>query len=215
MMEPLAIATVSVALRSLLENGIVEHSISGYIGGDAIVTVQPPQRIRTGSDERAQLNLFMYQASQRGLTPISRFQGAESSEIPARRTTQRTLEMNYVVSVYGAQDLQMELLLGCAQHVLHSHATLTTEILTRTLTAAASVAGGMASPVTAALAQSDSAKGIKCVQLTQQILPLADSHSLWAMLQAPFRPCLLYKATATLTPPTQLAASLSGTEEAA
>lgn len=103
MSSALAIAAVTAFLKSLLENGLVDEGVNASIGGDAVVSVLPPDRITTGSDERPQLNLFLHQA-----TPHASLRSGE-------RSGQRTmlgLDLHYLLTAYGAQDLQIEILLA-------------------------------------------------------------------------------------------------------
>src|SRR5205085_388825 len=94
---------------SVLENGLVDRGVSGNVGADAIVSAMAPDRIETGSEERAQLNLFLYQIKPKGMDYGRRFTPAPddrwASDAPA-------FELNYLISAYGAEDLQAELLLG-------------------------------------------------------------------------------------------------------
>lgn len=47
----LSIAAVTAVLKTRLENELVNHSFIANIGSDVIVSVLPPDRIATGSDE--------------------------------------------------------------------------------------------------------------------------------------------------------------------
>ena len=55
----LAIATVSAVLKSLLDNRLAEQGVAATVG-DVSVTALPPDRISVGTEERSQLNLFLY-----------------------------------------------------------------------------------------------------------------------------------------------------------
>ena len=63
MTTTLAIAAITAVLKHLLENGLAESDVTASIGGDVIVSALPPDRATTGADERAQLNVFLYQAT--------------------------------------------------------------------------------------------------------------------------------------------------------
>ena len=61
MSTALAIAGVTAVLRDLLNDGLINHNISGLLGSSVTVSVQAPDRVVTGSTpEASQLNLFMY-----------------------------------------------------------------------------------------------------------------------------------------------------------
>src|SRR5688500_3743862 len=73
MSTALAIASVTAVLKSLLENRLMELGAPASVG-DVTVTALPPDRITTGTDERSQLNLFLYRVS-----PNTRWRRAESN----------------------------------------------------------------------------------------------------------------------------------------
>ncbi|MDB9530751.1 Pvc16 family protein, partial [Nodularia spumigena CS-1038] len=63
MSTALSIVAVTAVLKDLLENGLVSDSITAGVG-DVLVSALPPDLIKVGSDERAQLNFFLYQVRQ-------------------------------------------------------------------------------------------------------------------------------------------------------
>ncbi len=65
MTNALTIAAVTAVLKDLLENSLVSDFIATSMG-DVTVTALPPDRISVGADERAGLNLFLYQVTQIG-----------------------------------------------------------------------------------------------------------------------------------------------------
>ena len=82
-MHALHLASVTAVLKHRLENGLVECGIPGAIGGDVIVSTLPPDRIAVTSEERAQLNLFLYQAApQTGLTGTGWRRSDDSGRTP-------------------------------------------------------------------------------------------------------------------------------------
>ena len=65
MSNALAIASVTRVLQDLLNNGLVDHDVTGAIGGNVTVTALPPDRIlgQPGTPENSQLNLFLHQVT--------------------------------------------------------------------------------------------------------------------------------------------------------
>ena len=110
MSSALAIASVTAFLKNLLENGLVDEGINASIGGDAVVSALPPDRITTGTDERPQLNLFLHQ-----VTPHTGLRPRERSD----RRALLGLDLHYLLTAYGAQDFQIEILLGYAAQVMN------------------------------------------------------------------------------------------------
>ena len=63
MSSALAIASVTRVLKDLLNDGVIDHDISGSVGGNVTVSALPPDRIDvTPTNTESRLNLFMYQA---------------------------------------------------------------------------------------------------------------------------------------------------------
>src|SRR5215471_9597368 len=60
MSTALALASVTALLKDLLENGFASAGVTAKIGGDATVSALPPDRVTSGGDEKAQLNVFLY-----------------------------------------------------------------------------------------------------------------------------------------------------------
>ena len=60
MSTALALASVTALLKDLLENGLASAGVTAKIGGDATVSALPPDRVGSGADEKAQLNVFLY-----------------------------------------------------------------------------------------------------------------------------------------------------------
>ena len=60
MSNALAIASVTAVLKDLLDNAVIDHSLSTVVGDRVTITALPPDRIRAGGNEIVQLNLFLY-----------------------------------------------------------------------------------------------------------------------------------------------------------
>jgi hypothetical protein len=112
MSSALAIAAVTAALKDLLNDGLMDHDLSTV--GSFSVTAQPPDRVTTGTTELNQLNLFLYQ-----VTPNP---GWRNANLPARdnkgariSNPPLALDLHYLLSAYGSQDLNAEVLLGYAR----------------------------------------------------------------------------------------------------
>jgi Pvc16 N-terminal domain len=115
----LTIASVTAVLKNLLENTVVSRGVTSAVGGDITVTAVSPDRITAGGDEKPQLNLFLYQ-----ITPASML-----------RAPGLSLELYYLITAYGAQDYQAEILLGHAVQTMVEHQHLTGDTIQKTLAA--------------------------------------------------------------------------------
>src|SRR5258708_3744415 len=126
MSSPLAIAAVTAAIKDLLNDGLLNNDLSSV--GSFTVTSLPPDRISTGQSEPNQLNVFLYQ-----VTPNSGWRNAmlPSHDGAGARLTNPplALDLHFLVTAYGADDLNAEILLGYAMHLLHGCPVLTRQQL--------------------------------------------------------------------------------------
>ena len=182
----LSIAAVTAVLKHLLENGLAGRNVTSQLGGDVMISALPPDRIPSGSDERAQLNIFLHQ-----VTPHSALQlGRAGARSPL------SVELHYLITAYGAQDFQSEILLGHAIDILHEHAQLDAETVRTSLAALASGADRRVVPPTlVTVATSDVADHVEGMRITPEFLGGEDISRLWSALQARFRPSATYKVT--------------------
>ena len=173
----LTIASVTAVLKNLLENTVVSRGVSSAVGGDIVVSAVPPDKINLG-DEKPQLNLFLYQ-----VTPAS-----------VLRAPGLSLELYYLITAYGAQDFQAEILLGHAVQTLVEHQHLTGETIQKTL---AALGGGKstrsAQPTLTALSASNLGSSVAALEVRPQFLDADTLGKLWSALQAKYRPSVTYR----------------------
>ena len=190
MSSALAIASVTAFLKSLLESGLVDEGINASIGGDAMVSALPPDRITTGTDERPQLNLFLHQ-----VTPHTGLRPRERSD----RRALLGLDLHYLLTAYGAQDFQIEILLGYAAQVMNRTPIVRRDVLRSTLsTLASSDNGGISTPTLQALAGFDLDTQVDQIEVRPQYLNGEELSRIWSTLQARYRPSLAYKVSMVL-----------------
>src|SRR5438067_457520 len=104
MSSALAIAAVTAVLKNLLDNRLIEQGVAATLG-DVTVSAQPPDRISVGADEKSQLNLFLYR-----LTPNTGWRKTDSRNGNGHGPS-LALDLHYLLTAYGEQDLQAEILL--------------------------------------------------------------------------------------------------------
>jgi hypothetical protein len=196
----LALASVTAVLKDLLENGLATLGITSALGGDASVSAMPPDRVPSGADERAQLNLFLY-----AVTPHTGLRAAHVGRDPApergaeRRATPLVLDLHYLLTAYGAQDFQAELLLGHTMTLLHGRPTLERSVLRSTLASLSTAADNrIVPPALAALAASDLPDRVERLTIIPAFPPFDEMAKLWSVLQARYRPSAAYKVSAVL-----------------
>jgi len=195
MAGPFAIAAVTAVLKDLLNDGLANHDLSAL--GNVLVTALPPDRIPvTNADEQSQLNLFMYQ-----VTPN---QGWRNVALPSRGAAGErlsnpplALDLRYLLTAYGKEQLHAEALLGYAMQLLHEHPVLTREAINATLKPA--LPAGVTLPSGIGLvAVSDLADQVELVKITQTHLDAEEMSRLWSAMQAKYRPSAVYHLSVVL-----------------
>lgn len=191
----LAIAAVTAALKDLINDGLLDHDLSTV--GNFLVTSQPPDRITTGTTEANQLNLFLYQ-----ITPNL---GWRNVDLPARdqsgarlRNPPLALDLHFLLSAYGSEDLNAEVLLGFAMQVLHENPVLAREQLRIALGPPPPLDGNLLPGPFGSLSAADLADQVELIKITPEFLSAEELSKLWTAMQARYRPSMSYLATVVL-----------------
>lgn len=187
MSSALALASVTAVIKDLLENGLATGAVTSKLGGDAAVSALAPDRVPSGADERAQLNLFLYLVTPHpGLRADAR-RGDRGS---------LSLDLHYLLTAYGPQDLQTEILLGHAIQLLHETPTLERERIRDSLKAMSRTRDRrVLAPPLAALAASELADHVDRLKIEATFLSTEEMSKLWSALQAKYRPSATYKVS--------------------
>ncbi|MBL0163867.1 MAG: DUF4255 domain-containing protein [Xanthomonadales bacterium] len=187
MSNALAIAAVTAALKDLVGNGLLGLDLSSI--GSVTVSALPPDRIATGQTEPNQLNLFLYQ-----VTPNT---GWRNRALPARDGSGArignpplALDLHYMLTAYGAQDLSAEALLGFAMQFLHETPMLSRAQLRTVL--------GPPTPPFGNLSALSIADQIEWLKITPQFLGAEELSKLWTAMQARYRPSMAYQVSVVL-----------------
>jgi hypothetical protein len=199
MSHTLSLVAVTAVLKDLLENGLVNDSITASVG-DVIVTALPPDRISVGTDERAQLNLFLYQVTQnRNADWIAQeIRGKRSSPLKEIRSTNPSLalDLHYLLTAYGAKDFQSELLLGYAMQLLHETPVLTYNAMETALKNASAVStSSVLSQALSSASISELAKDIGQIKISPEFFNMEETSKLWSALQTNYRPSSAYRVS--------------------
>jgi len=198
MSNALAIASVTRVLQDLLNNGLVDHDVTGAIGGNVTVSALPPDRIlgQPGTPESSQLNLFLHQ--------VSPNQGWRAADLPTRDTNGTpvsnsllALNLHYLLTAYGAEELHSEILLGYAMQLLHETPVLSRAAIRTALTAPA-VNGTILPPAFQAVAASDLADQVELIKIVPANLGTDDMSKLWTAMQSHYRPTAAYEVSVVL-----------------
>jgi hypothetical protein len=190
MSSALALASVTAIVKDLLENGLASGAVTSKIGGDATVSALSPDRIPSGADERAQLNLFLYL-----VTP---HQGLRADARGSLRGA-LALDLHYLLTAYGAQDFQTEILLGHAIQLLHETPVLERDRIRETLkTISHTRDRRVVGAARAALGASPLADEVERLKIEPTFLGTEEMSKLWSALQARYRPSATYRVSAVI-----------------
>ena len=198
MSTALAIAGVTAVLRDLLNDGLINHNISGVLGSSITVSVLAPDRVvAANSAEASQLNLFMYM-----VTPN---QGWRNNGLPGRDGSGHTrlsnpplaLDLHYLVSAYSSADLHAEILLGYAMQLLHETPVLTRDAIRTALIPSPSV-GSALPPALRALSDSGLAEQVELIKISPATHSSEEMSKFWTATQSHLRPSAAYTASVVL-----------------
>jgi hypothetical protein len=198
MSTALAIAGVTAVLRDLLNDGIVNHNVSGVLGSTVLVSTVPPDRVvDPGGTETAQINLFMHQ-----VTPNAAWR---NEGLPSRDSDGRTrltnpplaLNLHYLLSAYAGGDLHGEILLGYAMQLLHETPVLTREAI-RTALIPSPAVGTTLPPALRALAGCGLDRQVAQIRILPEYLNTEEISKLWTAIQSHYRPTAAYRVSVVL-----------------
>jgi hypothetical protein len=207
MSSALAIASVSMVLKDLLNNGMIDRDVSGMLHGEVRVTALPPDRIDTSTNgELTQLNLFMYMVS---FNPGWRNEGLPSMNARAERISNPylALDLYYLLSAYSAAELYSEILLGVAMQLLFETPVLPREAIRYSLGAVTSLPGNDLPPGLQVLSTSGLADQVEMIKIVPHPLNTEEIGKLWTAFQTKYRPTAAYKVSVVLIESTKSVSS--------
>jgi hypothetical protein len=184
-------------LQDLLNEGVVDHDVAAAVGAAINVRALPPDRLQSVvTDATPTLNVFLY-----NVTPNT---GWRNHELPVRnprgdvvRPPLLALDLHYLVTAFGFDDLQAEILLGFAMRTLHENPILTRAQITRALSPAPPVSGGLPATLEA-LDRSGLADQIEQVKIIENYLSTEEMTRIWTAMQTQYRPTTAYLVSVVL-----------------
>jgi hypothetical protein len=197
MSNALAIASVTAVLKDLLDNAVIDHSLSTVVGDRVTITALPPDRIRADGNEIVQLNLFLYNVV---LNQGWRNVGLPSRNDVGQRLTNPPLaiDLYYLLSAYGREDFDGEILLGYAMQTLHEMPVLTRDAIHKALEPVSPVDGSSLPEGMKDLSASDLAEQVEMIKITPHTISTEELSKLWSAFQANYRPSVAYHVSVVL-----------------
>ena len=207
MSGPLALAAVTAVLRDLLHDGLVNHDVPADLGGDFSVSSSPPDRVFPPNvTEENRLNLFLHR-----VTPNEgwRNRGLPSTDGRGNRVGNPplALDLHYLLTAYGAEDLRAEILLGYGMQLLHETPVLTRGAIRKALEAPVPISETMLPPGLGTLSAQDIADQIEQIKITPKVFNCEEMGRMWMALQAHYRPSAAYLVSVVLIESTKAATS--------
>jgi hypothetical protein len=192
MSDYLAVGAVTAVLKSLLNAGLTDGGPSTVLASPPGVTNVPPDFIATGNSELPQLNLFMYYAS---INPALRNMNLPAFDANGAALASPPLAINlhYLVSAYGAQPYDAEILLAFAMQVFHNTPVVPRASIQAALTALGTSAGP--SNEQRLVAASNLASQIEHIRITPEALTTEEIYRLWTAFQVHYRPTTSYQVS--------------------
>jgi Pvc16 N-terminal domain len=198
MSNALAIAGVTAVLRDRLNDGLVNHNVTGVLGNTVTVSVEPPDRVMAADgSEASQINLFLYQ-----VTPNSgwRNEGLPSHSAGGQHRLSNpplALDLHFLLSAYSAADLHAEILLGYAMQLMHQFPVITREMIRTALNPSPDV-GVDLPPALRALAECGLADQVELLRITPVFMNSEEMSKLWSATQFNLRPSAVYQVSVVL-----------------
>ncbi len=198
MSSALAIAGVTAVLQDRLNDGLVNHNVTGVLGSTVTISVLPPDRVvPPDGPESSQLNLFLYQ-----VTPNT---GWRNEDLPAHDADGRhrltnpplALDLHYLLTAYSGGDLHAEILLGYAMQLMHEFPVITREMIETALNPSPDV-GADLPPALRALADCGLADQVEQLRITPQFMNGEEMSKLWTAIQSNYRPTAAYQVSVVL-----------------
>ena len=202
MSNALAVAGVTAVLKDLLDDGMIDHAVTDTLGQGVTVSALAPDEIDLGTDKQPRLNLFLYQ-----VTPNAawRNMGFPAYDASGQRTNNPplALDLHYMLTAYGALDLQAEVLLGYAMLLLHQTPVLPRAAILKSLNPPTPpVTGSLLPTVYKALQASALADQLEQIKITPEVMNTEELSKLWTAIQTHYRPTATYLVTVVLIQPT-------------
>jgi hypothetical protein len=199
MSDFLAVGGVSAVLKWVMSNDLSSAGLHTALGTSAGISALAPDRIPTGATEQPTLNLFMYYASLNG--------AYRNADLPSRDDQNRRLtnpplplDLHYLVSAYGKNEFDSEILLAWAMQWFHENPVIARSTIQNSL---AAMLGGSPSSEVQAIAATTLASQFELLKITPEALSNEEISKLWMAFSTHYRPTASYQVSVVLIQETQ------------
>lgn len=122
MANALAMAAVTAVLKDRLNDGLLNANLDSV--GQFSVTSAPPDKLETDNAPANRLNIYLWNATRNAAWANQRLpaRGADGARID---NPFLALDLHYILTATGSEDLNAEILLGYGMQVLHETPVLT------------------------------------------------------------------------------------------
>jgi len=196
MSDAFAIAAVTALMRDLLNRRLTDAKAGGIVNQNATVTAQPPDRVPVENGADSRLNLFLYE-----VWPNT---GWANDKLPSRDSQGRAvsnpalaLDLQYLLSAYGVDDMEAEILLGHAMQALHENPGFSRASIRKLLDPAPPDQPGVL-PKKFRERAVTLADQIELIKISPRYVKSDEMSKVWTGLQAHYRPSVVYQATVVL-----------------
>ncbi len=195
MSDGYAIAAVTAVLRRTILEALSAARVSDVVGTVPVTSVPPDRVLSGGAPEPSQINIFLHQVS---LNTAMR-----NVSLPTRSAAGSLvsgpllpLDLHYLVTAYGTEPFQPEMLMGHAALALHENATLTREAIRRALSP--QPPDPLVPPILASCGLDGQ---IEMIHVLPQPVDGEEMSRLWSAIQGQYRPTLAYRVSVVLIEP--------------
>ncbi len=192
MSNAFAIGAVSAVLKNLLDNAVVNEPLASSVGTVQVSAIAPDQ-VKVDAGHPSRLNIFLYHVEPNAAW---RNTALPSRDGDGNRLTNPplALDLYYLLSAYGSDDFQAEMLLGYAAQLLHEVPVLTREAIRHTFEPPV---GGLKPPLTQ-LATSELAEQLEQIKIIPHVINTEETSKLWSALMTNYRPSIAYQVSVVL-----------------
>lgn len=195
MSSALAIAGVTAVLRDLLNDRIINHDVSAALGTAIVVTsLPPPESVPPNTESK----LYVL------LRSVTHNAAWRNEQLPSRDASGRArlsnpplaLDLHYVITAVGTEELHAEILLGHAMQLLHETPVLNRSAIRDSLSSP--IGGDTLTPALRALELCGLADQVEQIRISPSTMSSEEMSQFWSAQKAQYRPMAAYDVSVVL-----------------